>query len=292
MDFSHPPDVKELSARVRAFVDEVVIPAEARDRGEHGPEADLRAELQDAARAAGLFAPHVSEELGGLGLDMCGQSALFEEAGTSLLGPLALNCAAPDDGNMAMLEKIASSEQRERYLAPLAAGEVRSCFAMTEPAPGAGSDPSMLRTTARRVDGGWVIDGDKWFITGAEGAAFAIVMARTGERIARGQGATMFLVDADNPGWRVRRVVDCIDRVAPAATPRCSCASASCATTRSSARRGRAMPTRRSGSRRRGSRTACAGWVSRAGRTRSPSTARPSGRRSAPGSRTSGWSSA
>jgi acyl-CoA dehydrogenase len=215
MDFTVAPEIEDLAARVRAFVDEVVIPAEARDHGEHGPDPGLRAELQDAARAAGLFAPHVGEELGGLGLDMRGQSVVFEEAGTSLLGPLALNCAAPDEGNMAMLEKIASPAQKERYLAPLAAGAVRSCFAMTEPAPGAGSDPSMLRTTAREADGGWVIDGDKWFITGAEGAGFAIVMARTGESISRGRGATMFLVDADNPGWRVGRVVECIDRVAP-----------------------------------------------------------------------------
>lgn len=215
MDFNQPPEISALAARVRAFVDEVVIPAEARDHGEHGPNPELRAELQAAGAAAGLFAPHVSEELGGLGLDLRGQCAVFEEAGTSLLGPLALNCAAPDEGNMAMLDKIAGPAQKERYLVPLCAGDARSCFAMTEPAPGAGSDPSMLRTTARPVDGGWVIDGEKWFITGAEGARFAIVMARTGERITRGRGATMFLVDADNPGWRVGRVVDCIDRVAP-----------------------------------------------------------------------------
>jgi acyl-CoA dehydrogenase len=215
MDFTVAPEIADLAARVRAFVHEVVIPAEARDHGLHGPDPLLRTELQEAARAAGLFAPHVSEELGGLGLDMVAQSVVFEEAGVSLLGPLALNCAAPDEGNMAMLEKIATPEQQERYLAPLAAGRVRSCFAMTEPAPGAGSDPSMLRTSARQVDGGWVIDGDKSFITGAEGAGFAIVMARTGERITRGRGATMFLVDADNPGWQIGRVVDCIDRVAP-----------------------------------------------------------------------------
>ena len=100
---------------------------------------------------------------------------------------------------MAMLEKIATPAQKTHYLAPLAAGDVRSCFAMTEPAPGAGSDPSMLQTTAQEADGGWVLNGDKWFITGADDAAFAIVMARTGESITRGRGATMFLVDADNP---------------------------------------------------------------------------------------------
>src|SRR5690348_13940367 len=136
MDFTHSPRTLELVERVRTFVDDVVIPAESRDHGAHGPEAELRVELQHAARAAGLFAPHVGEELGGLGLDLREQSLVFEEAGTSLLGPLALNCAAPDEGNMAMLEKIATAEQRDRYLVPLAAGDVRSCFAMTEPAPG------------------------------------------------------------------------------------------------------------------------------------------------------------
>lgn len=215
MDFSLPPEVAELQERTRAFVRDVVIPAEARDQGVHGPEEDLRAELQAAARAAGVFAPHVAVEYGGHGLDVRGQSAVLEEAGYSILGPLAMNCAAPDEGNMAMLEKIATAGQRHRYLAPLAAGEVRSCFAMTEPAPGAGSDPSMLRTSAERVDGGWVIDGDKWYITGAEGAAFAIVMARTGEKISRGHGATMFLVDAESPGFDVTRVVDSIDRTSP-----------------------------------------------------------------------------
>jgi len=215
MDFTLPPELLELRDRVRAFVDEVVIPAEPRGLAEHGPPEALRAELQAVAREAGLFAPQVAEEFGGLGLDHRGQAVVFEEAGTSLLGALALNCAAPDEGNMAMLEKIATDDQKARYLAPLAAGEVRSCFAMTEPAPGAGSDPSMLRTRAQRVDGGWRIEGDKWFITGAEGAAFTICMARTEKTIERGRGATMFFVDAGNPGMRITRVVDSLDKLAP-----------------------------------------------------------------------------
>jgi acyl-CoA dehydrogenase len=140
---------------------------------------------------------------------------VFEEAGYSILGPQALNCAAPDEGNMHMLSVIATLEQRERYLAPLAAGDVRSCFAMTEPAPGAGSDPSMLQTVATPVDGGWSISGRKWFITGADGAEFAICMARTDQQISGGHGATMFLVDADNPGWRIERIIDAIDRSFP-----------------------------------------------------------------------------
>ena len=215
IDFDPGPQLRALAERTTAFVRNVVIAAEPRDRGEHGLDGALRAELQQAAKAAGLFAPHVGTELGGLGLDVCGQAVIFEKAGYSILGPQALNCAAPDEGNMHMLSVIATPEQRERYLEPLAAGDVRSCFAMTEPAPGAGSDPSMLETTATRVDGGWSISGRKWFITGADGAEFAICMARTDQQIRGGRGATMFLVDADNPGWRIERIVNAIDRSFP-----------------------------------------------------------------------------
>jgi acyl-CoA dehydrogenase len=215
IEFSVPAEQLELQERVRAFVRDVVIPAEARDTGIHGLDAGLRAELQSAAREAGVFAPQASRELGGLGLDLRGQAVVFEEAGYSILGPQALNCAAPDEGNMHLLSVVATPDQQERYLAPLVAGAVRSCFAMTEPAPGAGSDPSMLLTRAQRVDGGWSISGRKWFITGADGADFAICMAVTGERIEAGRGATMFLVDADNPGWHIERVVDAMDRSFP-----------------------------------------------------------------------------
>ena len=158
-------DIAEIVERTRVFVREVCIPAEERFTG-GGLDPGLRAEIQAAARDAGLFAPHVATAFGGLGLDMRGWSVVFEEAGYSLLGPQALNCAAPDEGNMHLLEVVASEEQKERYLRPLAAGEIRSCFAMTEPHPGAGSDPAALATEARAVDGGWVIDGDKRFISG------------------------------------------------------------------------------------------------------------------------------
>jgi acyl-CoA dehydrogenase len=199
-------DVAEIAARTQAFVREVCLPAEERFPG---PELDagLRAELQDAARQAGVFAPHVPAEFGGLGLDIRGWSVVFEEAGYSLLGPQALNCAAPDEGNMHLLEVVATEEQKERYLRPLAGGEVRSCFAMTEPHPGAGSDPAALATRARRSDDGWVIDGSKRFISGADGAAFSICMARAEE------GATMFLIDAENPGWQVGRRMATTDTV-------------------------------------------------------------------------------
>jgi acyl-CoA dehydrogenase len=199
-------DVAEVAARTRAFVRDVCLPAEARFPG---PELDpaLRAELQAAAREAGVFAPHVPVAFGGLGLDIRGWAVVFEEAGYSLLGPQALNCAAPDEGNMHLLKVVATEEQKERYLRPLAAGEIRSCFAMTEPHPGAGSDPAALATRARRVEDGWVIEGSKRFISGADGAAFSICMARADE------GATMFLIEADNPGWEVGRRMQTTDTV-------------------------------------------------------------------------------
>lgn len=210
--FSLEPDLEALRDRVRRFVREVVIPAEPRNNGEHGIDDGLRSELQQAAREAGLLSPHAPADLGGLGLDHRGQAVIFEEAGYSLLGPQALNCAAPDEGNMLLLDRVASPSQRERYLAPLVAGRVRSSFSMTEPAPGAGSDPTMLLTHANRADGGWILTGRKWFITGADGAGFTICMARTQERIEGGHGATMFLVDLDNPGLTIDRIVPAMDR--------------------------------------------------------------------------------
>ena len=199
IDFSLSPELAALQARVEAFVRDVVIPYEGDPReGGHGLDESLKQELMERARDAGLLAPHVGEEWGGLGLDMRSMAVVFEAAGYSLLGPQALNCAAPDEGNMHLLEVVASDEQKERWLRPLAAGEIRSCFSMTEPG-GAGSDPTMLTTVARQDGNHWVISGRKWFITGYGGAKLNIVMARTAERIERGKGATMFLVDNDDP---------------------------------------------------------------------------------------------
>ena len=210
MDLAPSPEVAELARRTAEFVREVVVPVEERHGGVV-PSEDVRTSLQRAAREAGVFAPHAAVELGGHGLDMCGRAVVFEEAGYSLLGPLAVNIAAPDEGNVHLLEAVATDAQRSRYLAPLARGEIRSCFAMTEPAPGAGSDPAALTTRAERVPGGWRIDGRKWFITGADGAAFAICMARTSGEPGDAGGATMFLVDADNPGMRIVRHIETLD---------------------------------------------------------------------------------
>ncbi|MEV7344479.1 acyl-CoA dehydrogenase family protein [Streptomyces sp. NPDC093544] len=211
IDFTLEPELAELRDRTAEFVRATVLPAEADLlQGPGTPDDALRRTLQQAARDAGVFAPTVPKDLGGLGLDLRGQSVVLEKAGYSLLGPLALHCAAPDEGNMLLLEKVAGTAQRDHFLEPLAAGDVRSCFAMTEPSPGAGSDPSQLATVARRVDGGWVLDGRKWFITGADGAAFAIVMARTST--GTGLEATMFLVPADIPGFRIVRHVPSLDQ--------------------------------------------------------------------------------
>jgi acyl-CoA dehydrogenase len=201
-----------LRGRIERFVLDVAVPAEARwGSSLHDAPEDLRVELQDEARRAGVFGPTVPVELGGLGLDRRDQAWALETAGYSLFGPLALNCAAPDEGNIHLLDVVASADQRERYLRPLAEGRARSCFAMTEPSPGAGSDPRLLRTTATQVADGWRIDGRKWFTTGAVGAGFAICMARTsGEPGGRG-GATMFLVDADTPGMRIERTLATLD---------------------------------------------------------------------------------
>lgn len=206
-DLTIADSVRDLALRVRAFIDTQVIPREGPAlSGSHGLTGEMRAELQSLARAEGVFAPTVPSSLGGLGLDHRASAVVLEESGRSLLGPSAMNCAAPDEGNIAMLEKIATEAQVTRYLAPLASGRIRSSFAMTEPSPGAGADPDLLMTTAQQRDGNWVINGRKWFTTGADGAAFSIVMARTSG------GATMFLVDADNPGMRIERSLDTMDR--------------------------------------------------------------------------------
>jgi acyl-CoA dehydrogenase len=209
-DFGLSPRVEDWRERIAAFVADVVVPRE-QEAFASGVTDDLRRELQAAAREAGVWAPQAPAELGGGGFRFDEAAVLLEEAGTSLLGPLALNCAAPDEGNIHLLDVAATPDQRERYLRPLVNGDVRSCFAMTEPAPGAGSDPAALRTTARRVDGGWVLDGEKHLITGADGAAFCIVMAASASSPTTSPGASMFLVDTDHPGFEVGEHARTID---------------------------------------------------------------------------------
>ncbi len=200
MDFELPPDLVELRDRVAAFIRDEVIPLEGSDN------IDIKA-LRDKARKARVYGPQLPPEWGGLGLKTVGMCVVFEQAGRSLLGPLALHCSAPDEGNMHLLSIYATPEQREKYLRPLVEGKIRSCFAMSEPAPGAGADPTMLKTRALRVANGWEITGRKWFATGAEGATLAITMAVTDPSVPAHKGSSMFLVPTSSPGFKLIRSV-------------------------------------------------------------------------------------
>ena len=216
MDFAIPDELLELTQRTETFVREEMIPRENDPRlGHHGPSGDFARELVGLGKRAGLLSPHVGTAWGGLGLDHRGKAVVFEAAGYSPLGPIAMNCFAPDEANMHLLEQVATAAQKEEYLRPLAAGDIRSCFMMTEPAPGAGADPSMLLTTARRDPkgnrGDFIIDGEKWLITGGVGAKFAIIMAKNDSDDLGPAGATMFLAPMGAPGIRIERVLDTLD---------------------------------------------------------------------------------
>lgn len=207
MDFAISPELIELRERTKRFIAEQIIPMETDPRQtSHGPTEELRNELVAKAKAAGLLTPHASKELGGLGLSHIAKAIVFEEAGYSTLGPTALNIHAPDEGNIHLMEEVATPAQKERWLKPQVEGKIRSCFAMTEPAPGAGADPSMLATTAVKDGDDYIINGTKWFITGAEGATYAIIMARMEDG-----SATMFLSDMDRPGINIVRQMDAMD---------------------------------------------------------------------------------
>jgi acyl-CoA dehydrogenase len=196
---------KALQRAAADFVQREVIPHETTLLKADSTPWSLIQTLREMARNAGLYGPHIHPEWGGMGADWRTVAIVFEEIGTSLLGPLAINGAAPDEGNMHLLQHVASPAQRDRYLGPLARGEIRSCFAMTEPAPGAGSDPAQLSTRAHREGNEWALDGRKWYATGAKGAAFAIVMARNEAEGGVPAGATMFLVPSDTPGLSLVR---------------------------------------------------------------------------------------
>jgi alkylation response protein AidB-like acyl-CoA dehydrogenase len=212
VDLAFAPATLALAAQTRAFIRDVVLPIEDEYSGVAPDNDEWRVKLQAEAKAAGVFGPQVPIEYGGHGLNMVERAPVFEEAGYSLFGPIAVNCAAPDEGNQHLLDRAGNAEQRERYLAPVARGEVRSAFAMTEPAPGAGSDPRALTTRATKTSNGWRIDGFKRFIAGADGADFAIVMARTSGNPGDPGGATMFLVDSDNPGMILERHMPTMDK--------------------------------------------------------------------------------
>lgn len=201
---------QEIAAKVEAFVRERIVPYERDPRStSHGPTDELVQEMRGLAREAGLLTPHILPD--GSHLTHRETADVLRASGLSPLGPLAVNVMAPDEGNMYLLGKAASPELKERFLKPLVSGEARSAFFMTEPAleGGAGSDPSMMQTTARKDGNHWVIDGRKTFITGADGAKVGIVMAMADE------GASMFLVDLPDPAIRIDRVLETIDSSMP-----------------------------------------------------------------------------
>jgi acyl-CoA dehydrogenase len=210
MDFSLPPEIDALRRKVRAFVEAHVIPLEA-DRGNYDAHDNIRldvlAPLRERAKAEGLWAPQMPKARGGLGLPMVGWAAFYEEANRSIFGPLCFNCAAPDDGNMSVLNKVLRTEaEKDRWLQPIIDGKIRSSFVMTEPHPGSGSDPGgMMLTRAEKRGGKYVVHGRKWFISGADGATHYILVARTSDDPRRGLSA--FLYHKDQPGWRILRRV-------------------------------------------------------------------------------------
>lgn len=204
------PRAQEIADRVEAFVRTVVVPYEGDPRcGFHGPSDELVMELREKARAAGVLTPHVLPD--GSHLTQRETATVLIKSGLSPLGPLACNTMAPDEGNMYLLGKVGTAEQKAHFLAPLLDGRGRSAFFMTEPAAdgGAGSDPSMMQTTCVRDGNHWVINGRKAFITGAQGAMVGIVMAKSDD------GACMFLVDLPDPAIRIERVLDTIDSSMP-----------------------------------------------------------------------------
>jgi acyl-CoA dehydrogenase len=206
MDHEISPDVEALRRRIADFVATDILPLE-RDPANFDEHENivlpLLEELRKKVKAAGLWAPQMPRALGGLGLNIAGMAVCYEAMGRSIFGPAAFNCAAPDDGNMIVLSRIATEAQKRRWLVPIVDGQVRSSFAMTEPMPGAGSDPAAMLTSATRKGDRWVIEGRKWFITGADIARHFILIARTSADARKGLSA--FLFDRDQPGWRVTR---------------------------------------------------------------------------------------
>jgi acyl-CoA dehydrogenase len=211
IDFSFPPEIEHVRQRVRDFCNQVVRPAEKEIQANEGDRKLLVEKviaMRKAAQEWGLWLPHMPEEFGGMGLGHVAMASVSAEAAKTGFGPFALNCQAPDEGNMHTLLHWATDEQKQKYLKPLCDGRARSCFAMTEPDV-AGSDPTLIETEARQDGDEWVINGHKWFISGARGAQFAILIARTETDPEVPQAVnSAFLVDIPSPGWEVVRDIE------------------------------------------------------------------------------------
>jgi acyl-CoA dehydrogenase len=207
MDFDIPPTTQALLERVRDFVDRRLIPAEAElmPHGIGGDEPHLLA-LRDEVRAAGMWGPQIPQELGGMGLSLLEHGLVSQELGRTPIGNFVFGCQAPDAGNIEILHLHGSAEQKQRWLGPLAAGRMRSCFAMTEP-ENPGSNPTELSTLARSDGDDYVIDGHKWFTSSADGAALCVVMAVTNPDAPPHMRASQILVPTATPGFeRVRNI--------------------------------------------------------------------------------------
>ncbi len=211
IDFSFPPEIELVRQKVREFNDRVVRPAEKEieeNEGDRQVLVEQVIKMRKAAQEWGLWLPHMPEEYGGMGLGHVAMAAVSAEAARTRFGPFALNAQAPDEGNMHTLHHWATDEQKEKYLKPLCSGRARSCFAMTEPEV-AGSDPTLIQTRAVPDGDHWLINGHKWFISGARGAQFAILIARTEDDPEVPQAAnSAFLVDIPSEGWEVVRDVE------------------------------------------------------------------------------------
>lgn len=206
IDFSIPPELEATRQSVAAFMEQYVYPNESMMVEDEGLPADLESDLQRKVKVQGLWAPNLPREWGGMGIGFIGQALVNEIIGRSVMAPRIFGNAAPDAGNAELLLIAATPEQKEQYLRPLAAGDVRSCFAMTEPEV-AGSDPTGLRTTAVRDGEEWVINGHKWFTSGAIGSSFAIVMAVTDTAADSHARASMILVPTETAGFTIVRAV-------------------------------------------------------------------------------------
>jgi alkylation response protein AidB-like acyl-CoA dehydrogenase len=203
MDFTVPENVQPMLRVIRDFMQAEVYPLEREFLTTNFREMlSVLEQTRQKARAMGLWAPHIPERYGGQGLSLLEFAHVSEELGRSPLGHYLCNCQAPDVGNMEILMQYGTDEQKEKYLMPLVRGEIRSCFAMTEPGY-PGSNPTWIGTTAVRDGGNYVINGQKWFTTAAEGAAFAVVMALTDPQAAeRHRRASMIIIPAGTPGFK------------------------------------------------------------------------------------------
>ncbi len=205
-DFNVSPEIKEMRRKAKAFLDEKIIPNEPA-LSEHDANASaLMKDLQAQAKATGMWAMFIGPEAGGTGQGFLPYAYVNEILGRSPFAPRAFGCAAPDTGNAEILHMFGTTDQKQRWLKPLVAGDIRSCFSMTEPEV-SGADPTGLRTRAVRDGDEWVINGHKWFTSGAIGASFAIVMAVTDPEAAPHGRMSQIIVPADTPGFNIVRPV-------------------------------------------------------------------------------------